>query len=166
MKRSILTYLNKLQSYRTAIKNLHWSSKNMSEHKLFDEIDDTVAEVQDEIAEIAQGVYGKLKINDLKPRRYNITTSKKMLQDLLKDTKLFLSTLRSKELVGVKSSVESFVGDINKYIYLLDFCLKEDLKRRIQTQINESRMKEEKTNQNDFFRKAIHEAVIKALNKL
>lgn len=131
----------------------------MSEHKLFDDIEDAVAEVQDEIAEVAQGVYGRLKLNDLKPRRYNISTSKKMLQDLLNDTQQFLTTLRSKELVGVKSTVEAFIGKLNQFKYLLDFCLKEDLKRRIKTKINENRRENE-------FRKAIHEAVINVLNKM
>ena len=159
MKRSILIYINKLQAYKTAIKNIHWSSNNMSEHKLFDDIEDAVAEVQDEIAEVAQGVYERLKLNDLKPRRYNISTSKKMLQDLLNDTQQFLTTLRSKELVGVKSTVEAFIGKLNQFKYLLDFCLKEDLKRRIKTKINENRQENE-------FRKAIHEAVITVLNKM
>lgn len=159
MKRSILIYINKLQAYKTAIKNIHWSSNNMSEHKLFDDIEDAVADVQDEIAEVAQGVYGKLKLNDLKPRRYNISSSKKMLQDLLNDTQQFLTTLRSKELVGIKSTIEAFVGKIDQFKYLLDFCLKEDLKRRIVTKINENRREHE-------FRKAIHEAVINVLSEL
>ena len=47
MKRSILIYINKLQAYKTAIKNIHWSSNNMSEHKLFDDIEDAVAEFYD-----------------------------------------------------------------------------------------------------------------------
>lgn len=142
MKNSILIYLNKLQSYRTAIKNIHWSSNNMSEHKLFDDIEDSVAEVQDSIAEIAQGIYGQIKLNELRPKRYQITTSKKMLQDLLNDTIKFLSTLtRNKNLVGLKSVVENFVGEINQNMYLLDFCLKEDLKRRIKNIVIEYKIK-------------------------
>lgn len=131
----------------------------MSEHKLFDDIEDAVSDVQDEIAEVAQGVYGRLKLNELKPRRYNISSSKKMLQDLLNDTQQFLTTLRSKELVGIKSSIEAFIGKIDQFKYLLDFCLKEDLKRRIVTKINENRREHE-------LRKAIHEAVINVLNKI
>lgn len=142
MKNSILIYLNKLQSYRTAIKNIHWSSSNMSEHKLFDDIEDSVAEAQDSIAEIAQGIYGQIKLNELRPKRYQITTSKKMLQDLLNDTTKFLSTLvRNKNLVGLKSVVENFVGEINQNMYLLDFCLKEDLKRRIKNIVIEHKIK-------------------------
>jgi hypothetical protein len=127
----------------------------MSEHKLFDDIDESVSNIQDEIAEMAQGIYGKLKFNDLTPKKYKITTSKKMLQDMLNDTKLFLSTLRSKELVGIKSEVESFVGEINQYMYLLDFCLKEDLKRRISNKLNEN-----------FIRKTVNESIKKILNNI
>ena len=82
-----------------------------------------------------------------------------MLQDLLNDTQQFLTTLRSKELVGIKSTIEAFVGKIDQFRYLLDFCLKEDLKRRIVTKINENRREHE-------LRKAIHEAVINVLNKI
>lgn len=160
MKSSILVYINKLQAYRTAIKNIHWSSNNMSEHKLFDDIGDTVSDVQDEVAEMAQGIYGKLKFNELKPKRYNITSSKKMLQDLLSTTETFLQTLnRNKSLVGIKSVIENFVGELNKYLYLLDFCLKEDLKRRLKNQINENKIVISESDLRDI----IHEAIKKAI---
>lgn len=161
MKSSILVYINKLQAYRTAIKNIHWSSNNMSEHKLFDDIGDTVSDVQDEVAEMAQGIYGKLKFNELKPKRYNITSSKKMLQDLLNTTETFLQTLnRNKSLVGIKSVIENFVGELNKYLYLLDFCLKEDLKRRLKNQINENKIVISESDLRDIIREAIKKAIM------
>ena len=141
MRSNILNYINKLQSYKTAIKNLHWSSKRMSEHKLLDEIADSVGEIQDEIAEIAQGIYGKIKNNELKPRRYKITDSRKMLNDLIKDTKDFHSTINGKELIGLRSVVESFIGELNKFSYLIVMCLKEDFKRNF---------KGEQLNENDY----------------
>lgn len=161
MKASILIYINKLQAYRTAIKNIHWSSNNMSEHKLFDDIGNTVSEVQDEVAEIAQGIYGKLKFNDLKPKRYNITTSKKMLQDLLSTTQTFLQTLnRNKELIGIKSTIENFIGKLNQYLYLLDFCLKEDLKRRLKKPINENKIIVTESELRSIIREAIKKAIM------
>lgn len=139
MRKNIIGYINKLQSYKTAIKNLHWSSKNMSEHKLWDDIADSVAENQDEIAEITQGLYGQIKQNELKPRRYIIVNSKKTLNDILKDTKLFYATIkRSNDFIGLKSVVETFIGNLNKYIYLMNFCLKEDIKRNIKESLNEN----------------------------
>ena len=161
MKSSILVYINKLQAYRTAIKNIHWSSNNMSEHKLFDDIGDTVSDVQDEVAEMAQGIYGKLKFNELKPKRYNITSSKKMLQDLLSTTETFLQTLnRNKSLVAIKSVIENFVGELNKYLYLLDFCLKEDLKRRLKNQINENKIVISESDLRNIIREAIKKAIM------
>ncbi len=142
MKRNVLSFVNRLQSYKTAIKNLHWSSKHMSEHKLWDDIADSVANVQDEVAEIAQGLFGKIKPNELKPRRYNITNSKKTLNDILKDTKLFYSTIkRGDTFVGIRSSVEAFIGELEKFQYLMDMCIKEDIKRNIKNSLNENNYK-------------------------
>lgn len=133
----------------------------MSEHKLFDDIGNTVSDVQDEVAEMAQGIYGKLKFNELKPKRYNITSSKKMLQDLLSTTETFLQTLnRNKSLVGIKSIIENFVGELNKYLYLLDFCLKEDLKRRLKNQINENKIVISESELRSIIREAIKKAIM------
>ena len=160
MKKNILNYINKIQGYKTAIKNLHWSAKHMSEHKLLDEIADSVANNQDEIAEMCQGLYGKIKLNELKPKRYKITNSKKMLFDLLRDTKSFYSTIKGRELTGVRSVVETFIGDINKFIYLMEMCIKEDIKRNLTSTINETVTVNEKE-----LRESIQYAIKKSLNE-
>lgn len=133
MKSNILNYINILEGYKTAIKNLHWSSKNMSEHKLCDDIADTIASTQDKISEIAQGIFGKIKKNELKPRQYKINTTKDMLDSLLSDTKSFYKELSSLKLVGLRSEIETFIGSINQYQYLILFCLKEDKLRKTNT---------------------------------
>lgn len=139
MESNIINYINKLQTYKTAIKNLHWSSKNMSEHKLWDDIANTVSDNQDEIAEIAQGLFGKFKPNDLKPKRYVITNSKKTLNDILRDTKTFYSSIRNgRNFIGMRSVVENFIGNLEKYLYLMDFCIKEDISREFSKQLSES----------------------------
>ena len=159
MKRNILSFVNKLQSYKTAIKNLHWSSKNMSEHKLWDEIADTVADTQDEIAEMAQGIFGNIELNELKPRRYNITNSKKTLSDMLKDTKLFYSTVkRGEQFIGIRSEIENFIGQLEKYQYLMNFCLKEDIKRNIKNSLTESKQNVKSFTGKEF-KKLIKEAI-------
>jgi hypothetical protein len=161
MKRNILSFINKLQSYKTAIKNLHWSAKNMSEHKLWDEIADLVADTQDEVAEIAQGIFGNIKLNELKPRRYNINNSKKTLTDITKDTKFFYATIkRGEQFVGLRSVVENFIAELEKYQYLMNFCIKEDIKRTIRNSINESKKKNSKIRiTENQLRSAIKEAI-------
>lgn len=161
MKTNILNYINKLQAYKTAIKNLHWSSKHMSEHKLLDEIADSVANNQDEIAEMCQGLYGKIQLNELKPKRYKITNSKKMLFDLLRDTKSFNSSIKGRELTGVRSVVEAFIGEINKFVYLMDMCIKEDIKRNFKSSLNESNSIINET----LLRETIQKAIKKSLNE-
>ena len=161
MKKNILNYINKLQGYKTAIKNLHWSSKHMSEHKLLDEIADSVANNQDEIAEMCQGLYGKIKINELKPKRYKITNSKKMLFDLLRDTKSFNSSIKGRELTGVRSVVEAFIGEINKFVYLMEMCIKEDIKRNFKSPLNESNLDINET----LLRETIQKAIKNSLNE-
>lgn len=131
MKRSIIKYINKLQGYTTAIKNLHWSSKNMSEHKLCDDISDKILSVEDEIAEIAQGIYGQIEANELKPTYYKISTTQQMLNDLLRDTEKYYDKLKGPKYIGMRSVVEAFLGDINKFQYLIKLCLKEDIKFRL-----------------------------------
>lgn len=131
MKDNVLKYLNQLEMYKTAIKNLHWDSKSMSEHKLWDDIASSVSENQDEIAEIAQGVLGTIELNKLKPESYTISNSKSTLNDMLKDTKEFYSTIDGDDYIGLRSVVESWIGELNKFVYLMDFCLKEDIKRRL-----------------------------------
>lgn len=161
MKTNILNYINKLQAYKTAIKNLHWSSKHMSEHKLLDEIADSVANNQDEIAEMCQGLYGKIQLNELKPKRYKITNSKKMLFDLLRDTKSFNSSIKGRELTGVRSVVEAFIGEINKFVYLMDMCIKEDIKRNFKSSLNESNSTINET----LLRETIQNTIKKTINE-
>jgi hypothetical protein len=83
---------------------------------------------------MAQGIFGNIKLNELKPRRYNITNSKKTLNDILKDTKLFYSTVkRGEQFIGIRGEIENFIGQLEKYQYLMNFCIKEDIKRNIKT---------------------------------
>lgn len=139
MKENVLTYVNKLEGYKTAIKNLHWSSKNMSEHKLFDDIAESVASIQDEVAEMEQGMHGQIEKNKLKPTAYTIESNQKFLDDMLDATKEFHKSISGEEYIGIRSSVESFIGELNKFKYLMDLCLKEDLQRRIKGSVNEEK---------------------------
>lgn len=128
-----MLYINKLQGFRTAVKNLHWDAKTMSEHELMDKLDALLGEHQDEVAEIAQGIYNeKIKKNELKPRPYRIKTSEKFLKDILQCSERFYNALGSnKRYIGLRSIVEDFIGQINKQNYLLRMCLSESLSRII-----------------------------------
>lgn len=135
MNTEIIKYIEKIEGYKTALKSLHWAAKNMSEHKLMDEFSDILTDYEDELAEIAQGVYGTIKLNTIKPILYKVQSSKKCFNDILKDTNNFHNTLKGDKLKGLRSIVESFLAEVDKHIYLLDFCVNEDKERAIYKKI-------------------------------
>lgn len=139
MKESVINFINKLEGFKTAIKNLHWSSSNMSEHKLFDDIAETFSNFQDEISEMEQGLHGQTEKNKLKPTSYTISNSKKFITDVLSDTKDFYSTIDDENYIGIRSAVENFIGELNKYQYLLTLTIKEEIVKRLKNEpLNEA----------------------------
>ena len=135
--KNILKFLCKLEGYKTAIKNAHFSASNMSEHKLFDDIYKTIADSQDEIGEICQGIYGQFSKGSIKSEKYKLSSSKKFLSDITAETSSFHKSLKGHSLVGLKSVVENLLAVMNKYSYLLKLCLKEDFKRNYRRKLNE-----------------------------
>ena len=65
MNSKVLSFVNKMEGWKTAIKSLHWDSKNLSQHKLCDDIADRIADFQDQVSEVEQSISGKLPLNQL-----------------------------------------------------------------------------------------------------
>lgn len=165
MEVNVLDFINKLETYKIAMKNMHWDSSSMSEHKLWDDILSYVTEQQDEIAEVAQGVLGTIKRNELKPEHYEITNSKKALNDIIKDAKSFHASISDKKFIGLRSVIESFLAEMDKFVYLMDFCLKEDVSLRLN---NKNQIKENmiKKNQIKLTEAELHMMVREAVNRV
>ena len=134
MKAIVLKFVNKLEGYKTAVKNLHWNSKNMSQHKLFDEVADSLADFQDKVSEVEQSMSGRLPMNRLSGTKYEISTPQQMLKDLFNDVMSFYKGLEKlgDDYVGMRSDCEAYLSEIQRQQYLLDFTLKEGLRRRLQ----------------------------------
>ena len=66
---------------------------------------------------------------------------KTFIQDVLKDTNTFYKKVKKlgDDYIGMASDCESFLSDMQRKLYLANFTLKEDLKRRLKNRINESR---------------------------
>lgn len=139
MKKDIVKFLCDLEGYKTAVKNFHFSAASMSEHKLMDEIADTIASNQDEIGEICQGIHGQFNKYTIKGNEYKLDTSKKFVNDVINSINGFYKKIQGEKYVGLRSVVETFIGDMNKYVYLLNLCLKEDFKRYYKNKINEEK---------------------------
>ena len=140
MNKKVLSFVNKLEGYKTAIKQLHWDAKNMSQHELCDDIAESIAEFQDTVSEVEQSITGKLKINSLKPTEYKIKDLKSFVEDVLDATNSFYKEVKDMgdTYVGMASDCESFLSDMQRKLYLVNFTLKEELKERLRGKINES----------------------------
>ena len=142
MNKTILDYINKCEGWKTAIKQLHWDADNLSQHKLCDEIAENIADFQDQIAEVEQSISGKLKLNNLKPIQYKVKNLRSFVQDVLDDTNVFYKKIPDNDnYVGMKSDCEAFLSEMQRELYLVNFTLKEDLRRRLRKSINEAKPK-------------------------
>ena len=145
MNKKVLSFVNKLEGYKTAIKELHWDSDSLSQHELCDDIAESIAEFQDTVSEVEQSITGKLATGKLKPEAYKVTTLKKFVEDVLDATNSFYKSIEDEgdTYTGMRSDCESFLSDMQRKLYLVNFTMKEDLKRSIRNKINEGFKKEE-----------------------
>jgi hypothetical protein len=112
----------------------------MSQHELCDDIAESIAEFQDTVSEVEQSITGKLKVNSLKPTEYKIKDLKSFVEDVLDATNSFYKEIKDMgdTYVGMASDCESFLSDMQRKLYLVNFTLKEELKERLRGKINES----------------------------
>lgn len=125
IQKSILIYINRLEGFKTAIKNLHWSATKMTEHEFLDKLEDLVSDHQDEVAEITQGSYGlKIKNNELIPKKYKIQNTKNLVKAIVKSCEDVYSSIQSnKRFIGLRSVIEDFLGQMNKQSYLVNMVV-------------------------------------------
>ena len=111
MNKKILTFINKLEGWKTAIKSLHWSADNMSQHKLCDDIASDIAAFQDKVSEVQQGIQDKkINKNELNPTPYKVKNLKFFVKDVIKDTTAFYKTLDGDDYIGMRSDCESVLS--------------------------------------------------------
>jgi high-affinity Fe2+/Pb2+ permease len=175
MNKNVLNYLSRLEGFKLCCKNMHFSAKSMSEHKLFDDMFKLLCDKQDEIAEIEQGLHGQYNKKALKCYKYVTTSSKVFLQDVLSLTKSFYKIIKKEkgdDYIGMISVLEDFIAKLNKLPYLLSLCLKEDFKRQFKNKILEERqmkknlVMEDKSINSTTLKLCIREAIEKVLNRI
>ena len=143
MNKNILNYIEECEAWKVGIKNLHWSADNMSQHELCDDIADEISNFEDLVSEVEQSISGKIKLNGFTPKSYKITSLKSFVEDVISASQSFLKELEGmgEKYVGIKSECETFIGTMQRKLYLVNFTLKEELKKRLRDKINESRPK-------------------------
>lgn len=143
MKKYILDFICELEGFKTAIKQLHWDSSSLPQHQLCDDIATTISDYQDKVAEVEQSISGKLPVNNLKGTPYKVTNLKKFVEDVISATNSFYSKLKKEgdNYIGMRSDTEAVLSDLQRELYLVDFTIKEELKKRLRDKINENRVK-------------------------
>ena len=140
MNKKVLDFLNKCESWKVEIKELHWASDNMSQHELCDTIASAISDFEDLVSEVEQSISGKIKLNTLKPDEAKETDLKAFVEDVISSSQGFLKELEKMgdKYIGIKSECESFIGVMQRNLYLVNFTLKEELKKRLRSQLSES----------------------------
>ena len=145
MNKKILNYIEKCEGWKVGIKNLHWSADNLSQHELCDDIAEEITNFEDLVSEVEQSINGKIKLNGFTPKSYEIDSLKSFVEDVISDTQSFLKELEGmgEKYVGIKSECETFIGNMQRKLYLVNFTLKEELKRRLKERMSEGYRREE-----------------------
>lgn len=124
----ILNYLNRLEGYKTRIKNIHWSAKllpyNEKEavHVKLDEVFDELGDYQDSIAEVYMGALHKsLPMGFLKGNLPETNDPLELIEMLRGDLVSFHSQHKDDILyIGMINSTEDFIQTLDNKRYLTD----------------------------------------------
>lgn len=115
----ILSLEGKLHGYHTRLKELHFSAKSYSMHKIIDDFDEELLEFDDELMEDAQALHGIIEVGEIKPELPEETEIENLLQairGILADSK---EKLKGKLYTGMISTIDEFWHVVNKTIYLV-----------------------------------------------
>lgn len=121
MKTIGLDYLGTLEGFKSKFKELHWTADSMVQHKLCDEVLDTLDGFQDSFAEELFGIYGKPSIGEFvaKPKLNQDIPS--ALNEIFIETTSIREVIESEGNEGLLAITDEFIHSINKFIYLANF---------------------------------------------
>lgn len=119
-KKDVLNFLSGLEGYHSLLKTIHWSTTNKSEHTLVDDIDESVLEYEDRIAEASMGHLNmRFGVGDLT----TLMPDAKTLDGLLKE--LETDILNFKEQIGddtkhcgMHNILDEFLENVYSWNYL------------------------------------------------
>ena len=122
-KNDCVEFLNQLEGWKTKCKNLHWSSPKLNIHVKLDEFGNSLSSYQDSLAEGYMGINGKLPPNILKGISCEATNALDFIEEVRRNTINFYKKLPQDVMYkGITSDCETFIQEINKYVYLFKLC--------------------------------------------
>lgn len=119
-KENGLNLLSNCEGYHQMLKGIHWQADNKSEHLLADDMDSSVLDFEDKMAENIMGYLGeKFRTGELKTMLPESDTLKTLLDEMENDIISFIEEIGDdKKLDGIINIIDDFLEDINKWKYL------------------------------------------------
>lgn len=121
-----INFLNKLEGYKTKIKNFHWSARTLVQrgylaepiHVRLDELLDEVSEFQDSIAEGSMGLFGDIPLNTIEGTSCMCIDPIDLLDTMCVSVLEFYDLLKDNEYMGLRADTESFFNRLKVHRYL------------------------------------------------
>ena len=117
-KKYFINVINKLEGYKTRLKELHWSSPSRSFHVIIDEFSEEIANFEDAFVENSITLVGFVYAGDLNPilpKEMDFETNLGAIRGLLSSIK---DECTDQMWSGVINLVDDFWSVVGKYIYL------------------------------------------------
>ena len=118
-----ISFLNRLEGWKTKCKNLHWAAPKRNIHVYLDEFLEILSDYQDSLAEEMQGILGHIAPNKIVGTESDTLNAMEFILEVKNFTLKFYSSIPdSVEYAGVRSECETFIHNIWKYKYLFELC--------------------------------------------
>ena len=115
----LIDFINRIEGWKTKCKNLHWASHRKNIHTYLDDFLEVLANYQDGLAEEEMGIYGRMLPNAIIGISSISNTPKEFIREVRTATLNFYSGLPQDTIFsGIRSECETFIHNINKYVYL------------------------------------------------
>lgn len=118
-----ISFLNKLEGWKTKCKNLHWAAPKKNIHVYLDEFLEILSDYQDSLAEGYMGILGKMQPNVIKGIASDTLNAIDFITEVKNSTISFYDKIPHETVYkGITSECETFIQNINKYKYLFGLC--------------------------------------------
>ena len=118
-----ISFLNRLEGWKTKCKNLHWAAPKKNIHVYLDEFLSILSGYQDSLAEEFQGLLGHIQPNSIRGVESSTLNAIDFIIEVRQYTYKFYNNIpEGVEYSGIKSECETFIHNILKYKYLFELC--------------------------------------------
>lgn len=119
-----ISFLNKLEGWKTKCKNLHWAAPKKNIHVYLDEFLEVLSDYQDSLAEEYQGLLGHMQPNAIKGIPSDTLNAIDFINEIKACTADFYKQIPCDCPLhaGIRSECETFIHNVLKYKYLFELC--------------------------------------------